>query len=305
MKKILFLLALCTVFASCKTYHMQESQVFIPGKYIAKDTLQMKPAPEWKQTPKEVYLSIIKKAEGTVYQDKELCVTRKYFTNKAGKKLELLYFTPTKYKKKGIFFPGNGTKVYDYYVALKNLAIQAESQVIYVNYEGYGHSDGTPSFQATFADNNELIAYLRENDNAPTFVCGYSIGTIFATYAAADMQVPNLFLVSPLSSSLDYATFLKKSYTRGLKVIFRPFLRLKGTQNLMDISPKSKISHYTGTLHIYHSKKDQTVPYSMGVTMYKTALTRQKTLHTQNTGNHASYFDKENWEKVILKIKDL
>ncbi len=306
MRKFLLLSAVFFALASCKTYHMKEHQLFVTGKYAAADTLKMKPTPEWKQTPREAYVSVTDKSRAVVYEDAEIVVKRVFHEADKATDLELFYFIPRKeIRKTGVFFPGNGTKVYDYYVALKHLAVQSGSRIIYVNYRGYGNSKGQPAFETVMADNNRLLKQLRATQHGIDFVCGYSIGTIFATYAAVDNAVPHLFLLSPLSDSYDYAEFLKRSYTPGLKAVFRPFLRLEAPESLMNISPKRKIAGYKGALYIYHSREDRTVPYSMGCAVYECAGTSQKKLQTFETGNHASYFDPLPWQTVIKEVNNI
>jgi pimeloyl-ACP methyl ester carboxylesterase len=173
-----------------------------------------------------------------------------------------------------------------------------------LNYRGYGKSDGTPSFKTQFKDNTNFLNFIIEKDHQkPKIMIGYSIGTIAASYLASENNLDELYLLAPFSNAEETISYLKKGKTKGLKSIFRPFIKITAEEHLLKISNTEKVKNYTGKLTILHALDDSVLPYKMGKELYEISPSSKKELITIENGGHGSVFYKKNWDRVIEMIK--
>jgi len=96
-----------------------------------------------------------------------------------------------------IYFGGNGDEL-SYMVDMANKF--AGWSVVFVNYRGYGLSEGKPSEENLFADSLEIYDYVvnrTDVDKTKMVVTGRSLGTGVATYVAANRVLAGVILVSP------------------------------------------------------------------------------------------------------------
>jgi pimeloyl-ACP methyl ester carboxylesterase len=100
-------------------------------------------------------------------------------------------------KGKVIYLHGNGTNAG---IAAPKAGLFADLgyEVLVVDYRGFGKSRGPMSQEAMLAD--MLALYDAEMTGDPPIILGHSLGTIFATYVAANRSVAHLVLFAPPSS---------------------------------------------------------------------------------------------------------
>ena len=291
---------------SCKTVTISEHQVFKATQYsyekmkstIARTTYS---ASE-KDSLLSIYHTIFNTNEPQILTTSQVKVIRNFLKNDT-LKAEYFVFEPQHTERVGLFFIGNTSSIPNFRDELIQLAQQTHSKIYVLNYRGYGKSEGIPTFEDQFADNTYFLRYLQKNEKKVDFVMGYSLGSVFATKLATDNKIEKLYLLSPFSNAKEIIDHQKKVATRGPKVIFRPFIKVRPEAHLLSISNTALIRNYRGSLIIFHGTKDTTLPYTMGENLYKNATTAAKKLYTLTNGGHGAVFTKENWCKLVEAVK--
>lgn len=103
-----------------------------------------------------------------------------------------------------IYYGGNAEEASDDY--LENTQHLPNVSQLFVNYRGYGDSEGKPSAVALRADALLLFDRITEKLNiAPADVCpmGYSLGSHMAAYVAANRPVGRLMMITPFDSIIN------------------------------------------------------------------------------------------------------
>lgn len=214
------------------------------------------------------------------------------------------YSNRLKVKKRGLFFLGNGTSILNVADKLLELSARTGSAIYVLNYRGYGKSKGTPSFKTQFYDNEHFIASIqKQTGESFQFCIGYSLGSIFATYAAVDNQVGSLYLLSPFSNTKQLFAHAKKQNTKGVKLVLRPFIKVTAEEYLLRISNTEKLKQYHGKLVVFHGTKDKTLPYSMGQNLYNSYQAETKEFIPLINKGHDAAFESSNWQLLIQRLK--
>lgn len=101
-----------------------------------------------------------------------------------------------------IYYGGNAERI-DFFI--ENLKILFPSQSIYfVNYRGYGESDGKPTQKDLYADALAIFDHAHKSHSRIDLL-GKSLGSGIAVYVAANRPVHKLALVTPYDSILNVA----------------------------------------------------------------------------------------------------
>ena len=165
-----------------------------------------------------------------------------------------------------LYFHGAGGNVTTYLNLIKPL-VKGGSQVIMIDFRGYGKSTGTPTHINIAADAQVIFDNLTKRDdikNTKLVVYGASMGTQAACNLTKKNQdkIKALILDSPLSSFTDIAV---DGAPAAMKSIIRNFL----------ISPYSAKEDIKGikdvNILIIHSKEDSSIPYSHAETIFNNA----------------------------------
>lgn len=304
-KIYLFLFILLTLQA-CKTIDVPENAVLKTGKYqyeVFKERLERsKLTLAKKDSMYQMFERLAQTEDETIVSDTKCTLSRKYFL-KDTLKLEYFVFQPQHVQKVGLFYLGNGSNVLRFYEELKQLSQTTQSKIYVLNYRGYGKSSGIPSFKTQFEDNAQFYQFVQKENTGIDFVMGYSLGSIFATRTAIENKIPNLFLLAPFSNAQAMIKVQKHKFTWGPKIIFRPFIKLRTEPHLLTLSNSDAIKTYQGQLYIAHGTLDPTLPYPMGKEVFESATTNHKEFQTIRGGFHNAPFLKEEWVKIIDKIK--
>jgi len=151
-----------------------------------------------------------------------------------------------------IYFGGNGDEL-SYMVEMADKF--AGWSIIFVNYRGYGSSEGKPSEENLCGDALAIYDYLANRndvDDKKIVVMGRSLGTGVATYVAANRGIAGVILVSPYdklsSPAKDAYPFLPVEMLLKYKFdsisrassIKTPLLMLIGTEDTMILPQYSK-----------------------------------------------------------------
>lgn len=305
-KLFLYYVLIALSVVSCKTIEIVESAVFKEGKYNYERMVRVIKRSDYSEAKKDSllssYKSIIDTDNELIYTAEKVLVWRK-FLKRDTLNLEYFVFEPPKTEKIGLFFLGNTSTVTNFSNELIDLAKQTNSKIYVLNYRGYGKSEGTPSFKTQFNDNKYFLDEVTRKDGKVNFVMGYSLGSVFATKMGTEDNIPNLYLLSPFSNAKTLLAYQKKVFTRGPKILFRPFLKLKTEEHLLSISNTEEIKKFKGNLVIMQGTSDHVLPYSMGVNLYENAVTTSKKIFPIKNGEHNAPFEKENWKFIIDEVK--
>ena len=119
------------------------------------------------------------------------------------------------------------------------------------DYPGYGNTPGRPTEDSVRQTALAACDYLLPSGN-PVFVCGYSIGTGAANYAAANRDVSALALIAPYADGYDL-------YNHFLPVFHHPLMR-----GLVSFKMESRVfaKDVKATPLIVASADDRTVPFA-------------------------------------------
>jgi esterase/lipase len=292
--------------SSCKTIEIPEKWVFKETKYnyekVVDDITKNNYSPAKKDSILKIYNTIINTDEQLISATDGISVWRR-FLKKDTLNLEYFVFEPQKTKKAGLFFIGNTSSIPGFRNELMALAKQTDSKIYVLNYRGYGKTNGIPSFKTQFTDNKLFLDEIIRIENKVDFVIGYSLGSVFATQLAVENTIPDLYLLSPFSNTKTILAYQKKVFTKGPKMVFRPFIKLKTEEHLTAISNTEKIKNFKGNLVIIHGTDDEVLPFTMGQNLYKNALTSSKKMYPLKEGKHNAPFKKDNWALLINEIK--
>jgi esterase/lipase len=162
-----------------------------------------------------------------------------------------------------VYYHGNAEclSLCEKYVAY--MAKYMKADIVVPEYDGYY----TDCVQCSERDCYELAKAVDEwisfqgYEKADVTVIGYSIGTGTATFMASELDYPKLTLVCPFTSIKDVAI-----HHHG---VMGNFIRQR-FDNL------SKIKQYTGSLIVIHGEKDDKIPISHGVNLYRSCPSKNK-----------------------------
>jgi uncharacterized protein len=145
----------------------------------------------------------------------------------------------------------------------------AGSDVLIIDYRGYGRSQGHPSEHGLSMDADAAYDYVAAKGK-PIVLHGESLGSAVAVELATRHPAAALVLESPFTS-------LRAEANTVLPVI--------GPLVVWGFDSKSRIAHVRVPLLLIHGDHDQTVPYRLGRELYE-AAPGPKTLWTVPGGDH-------------------
>jgi pimeloyl-ACP methyl ester carboxylesterase len=163
--------------------------------------------------------------------------------------------------------------------------------VVFIDYRGFGASSGAPALRHLPGDAISVFdGTSKIRGEAPTFVMGFAIGSIPATYLAARRPVAGLVLAAPLSS-LDDEDMYRPKPSDGPWYLspFQPMLKTKpGFDVPEDSKPVKLIRQVSAPLLLIHGEADGTVPPRCGQKVYDSAPGDKALLMAPGAGHDAS-----------------
>jgi|GEM_PF-2271256 len=155
--------------------------------------------------------------------------------------------------------------------------------VIFVDYRGRGASSGLPAIK--YLPGDALYVFdktSRLRGDMPTFVIGVSLGSIPATYLAANRSVQGLVLIAPISSFNDGDLYSKKQKKTMLPWYLAPvasLVKVKPEFEILENSePIYQIPHVSAPLLLMHGEVDSVIPALCGKKVYETAVGKKTLL---------------------------
>jgi len=147
--------------------------------------------------------------------------------------------------------------------------LEAGSDVLIIDYRGYGRSRGHPNERGLSMDADAAYDFVAAQGK-PIVLHGESLGSAVAVELATRRPAAGLVLESPFSS---------------LRAEANTVLPIIGPLVVWGFDSKSRIGHVRVPLLVIHGDHDQTVPYRLGRELYE-AAPGPKTFWTVPGGDH-------------------
>lgn len=194
-----------------------------------------------------------------------------------------------------LFFGGNGqNSSYTFRVFENNNTFSYFEgyHVLFMDYPGYGLSDGTPSEKSLFSAALAVFDYakaLERADSEQVVVLGYSIGTGVASYVCSRREVAGLILAAPFDEGLSL-------YNHTLNVFHGP-LKLLAKYKFDSLSYAKEIS--VAPL-ILASRDDEVIPCELALNLSEHFPKVENTILLDGVSHDGFFFSFE----VLSAIKE-
>ncbi|HUB26032.1 MAG TPA: alpha/beta hydrolase [Tepidisphaeraceae bacterium] len=175
-----------------------------------------------------------------------------------------------------LYFYGNGTCMAfsrDVFGGFRSLGFN----VIMVDYEGYGMSDGVPSEQGCYAAADAAYDYLltrKDIDQARIVATGWSLGAAVAIDLASRRHVAGLVTFSAFTNIVDMSKSLLNGVPLGILLLSSRFDNL------------AKIGSVSCPILLVHGSQDALVPPEMQSRLAKAARSKLTTIRVGNAGHN-------------------
>ena len=150
-----------------------------------------------------------------------------------------------------IYCHGNGTDLINSHPYLSYLSKELRANVIGIDYQGYGLSDGIPSEKNCYADLEHTVNYVKEKgipiENI--ILIGQSLGTgIVIDYVSKHTWLTPIILISP------YKSIVKIVYDSSF---VRPIDKFRSASKMCNVKCPAQIFHGKNDelIDIYHGQK--------------------------------------------------
>jgi fermentation-respiration switch protein FrsA (DUF1100 family) len=189
-----------------------------------------------------------------------------------------------------LYFHGNAGNISHRIFALPFFHRMGMS-VFFLEYRGYGKSEGRPSEKAFYADARSAYEYLRDSLRMPQdkiVLFGESLGGAVALDLATEVPVGAIICDGTFSSTLDMGK------------IYFPYTPLRWIiSQKYDSVPK--VRNISAPKFFVHSRQDQIVPFALGEKLYAQACHPKEFI--ARTGDHSNYLeDPAVYEGLFKKI---
>lgn len=188
------------------------------------------------------------------------------------------WYIPGKHADRALlFFHGNGGNMSHRRDSIE-IFHQLGLNVLIIDYQGYGESEGTPGEQAMYDDGRAAFDYLvneRKFRKENIVIFGRSLGGAVAVRIAAEKQPGAVILESTFASVPDVASY----YFPVLSKIIVSRYRFNSV---------AQVKKVHCPLLVLHSKQDDVIPYMSGVKLYNAA--NNPRLFVQLVGDHNTGF---------------
>jgi len=163
-----------------------------------------------------------------------------------------------------VFFHGAGGNV-TFFQKMVTPFLNANYQVIMIDFRGYGKSSGIPTHLNISKDGQQFFKYLKnkkEIKNTKIILYGQSLGTQIATHLAKENSKDISMLI--LDGAFTSFTDLACSYKPEAKDVIKKYL-------VSPYSAKEDIKLVSVPKILIHSKEDKDIPFALGKELFETA----------------------------------
>ncbi|MGR3970533.1 alpha/beta hydrolase [Shewanella sp. 1180_01] len=161
--------------------------------------------------------------------------------------------------------------------------------ILAIDYQGYGFSDGEASFSNMLSDTQLAITALSKNEEI--YVYGLSLGSVMATSIAKDDRVAGLIIEGGIT---DVAEMVVLYRSRNL---FGGLVNIE-LDNKLKFDNISMIKGISKPVLVIHGEKDSNIPFSMGKALYLASSNTLSSFYPVAEGGHCDTFIKD--EKSYL-----
>lgn len=206
-----------------------------------------------------------------------------HFQSKDGTKLHGWWYPVPNAQTTILFCHGNAGNIAGR-IGLARMFIKKGWQVFMFDYRGYGKSQGHPSEEGTYQDVLAAWSVLTEQKKLPAHTIlayGKSMGGPIAAYLAAHKPVGGLVLDSTFSSFQDVAQ------------AHFPYLPVRWIARF-NYSTQEYVQKKRCPLLVFHSPKDEIVPYELGQKFYEKA-SEPKSFKSLQGGHNDNLFVSESF----------
>lgn len=186
------------------------------------------------------------------------------------------------------YFYGNGETAMDSLHRMGWLARTLRTDVVCIDYRGYGFSDGTPGIDALLRDAVAAYDDCMARDEArhkTAWAYGRSIGTLPALQIASERNIEGLVLEAPFTTATDVI----RAWRGNLPGILKYIIHLRPEPKLAKRRPQpvDLIRAYEGRLLVFHGAQDDIIPQPLGRIMFEAAPSTDKQwLSVTNAGHN-------------------
>ena len=258
--RIIATVIICVIGLVIFVHILETKSVFVPAKEILR-------------TPKEL---------GIPFEDVWLQVTVP-----ADFKIHGWWISREDRRKTILFLHGNAGNISDRLDKI-NMFNRMGLNVLIIDYQGYGRSEGIPTEGGMYADAQAAYFFLtRDKGIAPDdiFLYGASLGGAAAVDVAAKNPVGGLILDSTFTSARDMARHIFP---------FVPTFLVK-----VKLDSHLKIKAVAAPKLFFHSKADDTVPYRFGRKLYEAAAGKKKFVDIEGGHNDGHVHSEDIFVKEI------
>lgn len=188
---------------------------------------------------------------------------------------------------------------------MEKIALSTNSKVIGIQYRGYNYSDGKPSFETSYKDNQIIFEHYKstlKNYNTVNII-GMSIGTVFSPKIVRNNEsiVDNIILLSTFSTP---ETMLKEIKRINVPWIVRPLIKFKPDENIKNINSVLELQNFKNGILIFHAKDDEATGYKMAKEMVEKSNCKKKELVLFEDGGHFAPYSEKYLNIVVSKISE-
>lgn len=201
---------------------------------------------------------------GTVVDIKRLPPSIQHHTipTADGEQLSAFYIRNSEADKTMIYFHGNAGNASERLPDAIDMATLG-SNVLLLDYRGYGLSSGSPSEEGIYLDGRAALNFLiqeKDLDSTAAFLFGRSLGSAVAVDIAQEYPFAGMILITPISSGRDVAQ--NAGLGSAASVMGNPFNNTK------------KIAGFTAPILLIHGDSDEVLPMEMSQKLVEAAQSK-------------------------------
>ncbi len=191
-----------------------------------------------------------------------------------------MFYTPVS-EDLVVFYHGNAGSACER-ASLSDRFNELGYSTLFVEYDGYGGHDGTPTKQGLLRNAADAAAWIDDQSFSTVTVIGSSLGSSPAAYHASS-GIDGLILVSPYDSVAHVA--------RSNYPVYPISWLLKD-----DFDNVELLQEYTGPVLILHAEQDTVVPFERGAALYRQLPSEENQFERLDTGHNRIYDQEEFWK---------
>lgn len=224
-------------------------------------------------------------------------------TSRNGKKICTVWFkSRITTKKYLVWCHGNATDISQMYEYLNYLRILLHINVIGIDYQGYGISEGKPSEENCYEDLETVVEYMKQIgiNRENILLCGRSLGTgVVINYAAKYEWTSPIILISP------YKTISKVAVDSRMIDVTTHTSRFVSGKHIDKFRSEAKMKDVSCPAKIIHGTKDKIIDISHGKVIYALLPNKQLNPSWIRGGDHNNLLneiDIDDYKEVIAML---